>query len=227
MIDVQPCGQVEYQGNIMENGGRARTSSPFTRFIPPATGLCVFVGLENKRKARFTRSGVGQSDPPRRLEPEGDDNLLQDLAFSPRRPICPFLERPPRKEGAGAGPGERKSPSQANRFPKMCIASPGARTTSGKTNAGSVKDVGRFTRQTSQFARRAGRWRDTPFGDTAAWNVDRRRSTSSTARPHARFRREIKSPERRQPGRMLRFQLHANALASPAPAPCRGNSWSP
>ena len=48
----------------------------------PATGQCVFVGSDPKGMALYTLD-PGKPGPPRRLEPEGHDKLIRDLAFSP------------------------------------------------------------------------------------------------------------------------------------------------
>ena len=48
----------------------------------PATGQCVFVESNPEGMALYALD-AGKPGPPRRLEREGHDKLIRDLAFSP------------------------------------------------------------------------------------------------------------------------------------------------
>ena len=123
LIDVRTTGKANIKGTLW-TVGNGLDVQPFYPLYSAATGRCVFVGVENKKKALYAFRR-GQSDPPRRLEPEGDDNLLQDLAgLSPDGRYVLFSSDRPERRARVPDPATRKSPSQANRFPKMCIASP-------------------------------------------------------------------------------------------------------
>ena len=91
-VDVNPHGPVYHAG----------------------TGRCVFVGgaREGMVLYSFTR---GQASQPKRLEPEGYDSLLQDLAFSPDGRYVLFTSN--RSGPRGADPNLRRSPRQPRRTP--------------------------------------------------------------------------------------------------------------
>ncbi len=55
---------------------------PMEPAYSPATDRCVFVGRGLKGMALYSLE-KGKPGLPRRLEPQGDDNLIRDLAFSP------------------------------------------------------------------------------------------------------------------------------------------------
>jgi hypothetical protein len=70
---------------------------PYYPLYSPRTRRCVFVGIEPKGMALYTFRR-GQHDRPRRLEPEGFDKLIQDVAMSPDGRYVLFCStRPPRR----------------------------------------------------------------------------------------------------------------------------------
>ena len=61
-------------------GGAPEVRPTYPVYLPE-TGRCVFVGLRNGNALySFQR---GKPDKPKRLEPEGVDRLMRDLALSP------------------------------------------------------------------------------------------------------------------------------------------------
>jgi hypothetical protein len=81
LIDVSEHSYAKIK-EILWRKGDGPDVQPFYPLYSVATRRCVFVGLEPKGKALYSFRH-GQPDPPRRLELEGHDNLLQDLASSP------------------------------------------------------------------------------------------------------------------------------------------------
>jgi hypothetical protein len=62
----------------------------------------VFVGIEPKGMALYSFR-QGQHERPRRLEPEGFDQLIQDVAMSPDGRYVVFCSTRPPRRGAEAG----------------------------------------------------------------------------------------------------------------------------
>ena len=84
---------------------------PFYPLYSPRTGRCVFVGIETKGMALYSFQR-GRPERPRRLEPAGFDNLIQDTAMSPdgRYVLFCSTRRPGRKaEGARAPATDRNT----------------------------------------------------------------------------------------------------------------------
>jgi RNA polymerase sigma factor (sigma-70 family) len=102
LVDVSVPGHAGIKETLWKKGDGTNVE-PFCPLYSVATGRCVFVGVENKRKALYTFRR-GQSDPPRRLEREGDDNLLQDLAASPDGRYVLFTSDRRSKDHVSAAP---------------------------------------------------------------------------------------------------------------------------
>ncbi len=71
----------------------------------PGTGRCVFIGGAYSGMALYSFER-GQADPPKRLEAEGFDSLMQDVALSPDGRFALFA-------GSRAGPRQRGSAPRA------------------------------------------------------------------------------------------------------------------
>jgi Tol biopolymer transport system component len=94
--------------------GKGLGVSPLYPAYTASTGRCDFIGKGNEGMALYSFRR-GQADPPKRLEPEGYDTLIQDVALSPdgryalfssnrtgqrQRGSRPAAGAPRRKEGA-------------------------------------------------------------------------------------------------------------------------------
>jgi hypothetical protein len=158
LIDVKTPGESSIKETLWKKGD-GRDVQPFYPLYSPATGLCVFVGLENKRKALYSFRR-GQSDPPRRLEPEGDDNLLQDLAFSPDGRCVLFSSDRPLRPRPGAAPAEMEISLSSKSASENAYRRALLRGLLGEPQTRALLKMWALQRrQPSQFARRAGRWR--------------------------------------------------------------------
>jgi Tol biopolymer transport system component len=81
LIDVSDPAQGKIK-EILWTKGKGLDITPYHPLYSPTTRRCVFVGAEPKGMALYSFQH-GQPGPPQRLEPEGYDNLIQDLAYSP------------------------------------------------------------------------------------------------------------------------------------------------
>jgi hypothetical protein len=102
LIDVSDAPQ----GKIKEVLWTNRTGvdpTPNNPVYSPATRRCVFVGTTAKGKALYTFLR-GRSEPPKRLEPEGFDKLIQDLASSPDGRYVLFSSNRPERQRTESKP---------------------------------------------------------------------------------------------------------------------------
>jgi hypothetical protein len=113
LIDVSDPAQAKVKEVLWKKGKRLDVT-PYHPLYSTSTRRCVFVGAEPKGMALYSFR-QGQSEPPRRLEPEGYDNLIQDLAYSPDgRYILFASNRPDRRQRppAPVSSGSSDSPHQ-------------------------------------------------------------------------------------------------------------------
>jgi hypothetical protein len=89
--------------------GRDLDIKPLSPVYAPETGTCVFVGEQEGKGLALYSIRRGRPGPPKRLEAEGFDHLLQSLSLSPggrfvsfssdrtarRKPVAPRPERRP------------------------------------------------------------------------------------------------------------------------------------
>ena len=72
---------------------------PLSPVYSPETNTCVFVGEQEGKGLALYSIQRGKPGPPRRLEAEGFDNLLQSLSFSPGGRFVAFSsDRPDRRK---------------------------------------------------------------------------------------------------------------------------------
>jgi Protein of unknown function (DUF1559)/WD40-like Beta Propeller Repeat len=67
---------------VLWKKGSGLAVDPSEPIFAPATRRCVFVGSDTRGMALYTLD-AGKPGPPKRLEPEGHDKLILDLAFAP------------------------------------------------------------------------------------------------------------------------------------------------
>jgi len=74
-----------------------------------STGRCVFIGKGTEGMALYSFHR-GQADPPKRIEPAGDDSLMQDVGLSPDGRFALFSSNRsgPRQRGSAPGGGAPK-----------------------------------------------------------------------------------------------------------------------
>jgi Tol biopolymer transport system component len=91
---------------VLWKKGSGLAVNPSEPIYSPITRRCVFVGSDPKGMALYSAE-QGKSGPPRRIELEGYDNLIRDLAFSPDGRYILFAsnrpDRPVRQGAAGDG----------------------------------------------------------------------------------------------------------------------------
>ena len=72
---------------------------PLSPVYSPETKTCVFVGEQEGKGLALYSIQRGKPGPPRRLEAEGFDNLLQSLSFAPGGRFVAFSsDRPDRRK---------------------------------------------------------------------------------------------------------------------------------
>jgi Tol biopolymer transport system component len=86
--------------------GKGPSVSPLYPAYLPSTGRCVFIGKESKGMALYSLLR-GQADPPKLLEPDGYDSLVQDVALSPdgRYALFSSNRTGPRQRGSAPDAG--------------------------------------------------------------------------------------------------------------------------
>jgi hypothetical protein len=81
---------------------------PLSPVYAPETGTCVFVGEQEGKGLALYSIQRGRPGPPRRLEAEGFDHLLQSLSISPGGRFVTFSsDRPDRRKPVNPHPGRR------------------------------------------------------------------------------------------------------------------------
>jgi Tol biopolymer transport system component len=108
LIDVTspPEGRITEVLWKMNFKGKGPGVSPLYPAYTASSGRCVFIGKGNDGMALYSFQR-GHADPPKRLEPEGYDSLIQDVAFSPdgRYALFSSSRTGPRQRGSAAGAG--------------------------------------------------------------------------------------------------------------------------
>ena len=103
LIDVSDPGHANIK-EVLWKKGKALDVAPSCPLYSAGTRRCVFVGAAAKGVALYSFRH-GQPGPPRRLEPDGHDNLIVDLAASPDgRYILFSSDRPGRGQRPVAPP---------------------------------------------------------------------------------------------------------------------------
>jgi Tol biopolymer transport system component len=121
LIDVSEPGQAKIR-QVLWKRGKGPDVAPYNPVYSPVTRRCVFVGSGTRGKALYAFR-AGRPDPPQRLEPEGYDRQIVDLASSPDGRFVLFSgDRPGRRQPPpapasdaagsrkGAGVERRKTP---------------------------------------------------------------------------------------------------------------------
>jgi Tol biopolymer transport system component len=81
---------------------------PLSPVYSPETSACVFVGEQEGKGLALYSIQRGKPGPPRRLEAEGFDGLLQSLSFSPGGRFVAFSSDRPDRRKAGNRPSGRR-----------------------------------------------------------------------------------------------------------------------
>ena len=111
LVDVRQPRQARVQ-QVLWKRADGPDVKPFYPLYSPRKGRCVFLGIEPKGMALYSFR-TGQPERPRRLEPEGSDKLIQDVAMSPDGRYVVFCSTRPPRLGAEA----RKERPQAGAVP--------------------------------------------------------------------------------------------------------------
>ena len=82
LIDVREPGRGKVK-EILWKQGNGLDVKPYHPVYSPVTRRCVFIGKDTVKGRALYSIEQGKASPPRRLEPAGFDNLIQDTAFSP------------------------------------------------------------------------------------------------------------------------------------------------
>lgn len=115
LIDVSEPSRAKVKEILWKRGkGQGPDVAPYHPVYSPKTGRCVFIGSGVKGKALYAFRR-GQPDPPRKVEREGYDREMVDLAASPDGRFVVFSgdrpgSRPVRPAPAGAAPAGNASP---------------------------------------------------------------------------------------------------------------------
>ncbi len=101
LIDVSEPSQAMTKEVLWKNG-KELDVKPYHPLYSAATRRCVFVGQNAQGMALYSFRH-GQPDPPRRLEPAGYDELIQDLTMSPDGRYVVFASDRPGKPAPASG----------------------------------------------------------------------------------------------------------------------------
>ena len=82
LIDVNDPEQAKVK-EVLWRAGKGLDVKPYDPAYSPATRRCAFAGKQEGKGSALYVLDHGKADPPRRLENEGFDDILLDLAFSP------------------------------------------------------------------------------------------------------------------------------------------------
>ena len=98
LIDVSEPGEARIKETLWKRG-KGPDVAPYHPVYSSATGRCVFIGSGVKGKALYAFRR-GQADPPHRVERDGFDKEMVDLATSPDGRFVVFSgDRPGRRAG--------------------------------------------------------------------------------------------------------------------------------
>jgi hypothetical protein len=104
LIDVSEPSHARIKEALWTKG-KGLDVAPYYPLFLASTRRCVFVG-KNAQGMAFYTFRPGQADPPRRLEPEGYDGLIQDVGMSPDGRYVLFAsDRPGPRPGKPAPAG--------------------------------------------------------------------------------------------------------------------------
>jgi RNA polymerase sigma factor (sigma-70 family) len=104
LIDVREPDHPNIKEVLWRNG-KGLDVKPFYPVYSAGTRRCVFVGVDASGQALYSFRH-GQPDPPRRLESDGHDHLLQDLASSPDGRYILFTSDRPVRGQRRVAPGD-------------------------------------------------------------------------------------------------------------------------
>src|SRR5262249_17792302 len=82
LIDVTELDQANVK-EVLWRQGKERDLKPSCPIYSPSTRRCVFVGKDASKGKALSSLQHGKPGAPKRLEPQGSDKTIQDLAFSP------------------------------------------------------------------------------------------------------------------------------------------------
>lgn len=111
LIDVSEPGRARIR-EVLWKRGKGPDVAPYHPVYSPATGRCVFIGSGTRGKALYAFRR-GQADPPHRVEREGYDKEMVDLASSPDGRFVLFSgDRPGRRPAQPAPAGNATGPAK-------------------------------------------------------------------------------------------------------------------
>ena len=118
LVDVTnpPQGRITEVLWKMNFKGKGIGVSPLYPAYAVGSRRCVFIGKGNEGMALYSFQ-AGHADPPKRLEPEGSDTLIQDVALSPdgRYAVFSSSRTGPRQRGSAPGAGAPKREEGADK----------------------------------------------------------------------------------------------------------------
>jgi Tol biopolymer transport system component len=98
LLDVSDPQEAKIKQTLWKRG-QDLDIKPLSPVYAPETGSCVFVGEQEGKGRTLYSIQRGKTGPPRRLEAEGFDHLLQSLSFSPGGRFVAFSsDRPDRRK---------------------------------------------------------------------------------------------------------------------------------
>jgi hypothetical protein len=109
LIDVADPVEAKIKETLWKRG-QDLDIKPLSPVYAPETGTCVFVGEQESKGLALYSIQRGKPGPPRRLEAEGFDHLLQSLSFAPGGRYVVFSsDRPDRRKPTFPYPGRKPS----------------------------------------------------------------------------------------------------------------------
>jgi Tol biopolymer transport system component len=116
LIDVSDPAQGKVK-QVLWRKEKELDVTPYHPLYSASTRRCVFVGAGPKGMALYSFQS-GQTEPPKRLEPTGYDNLIQDLAYSPDgRYVLFSSNRPSSRQPLQPAAGGRDSAQRKGQSP--------------------------------------------------------------------------------------------------------------
>ena len=107
LIDVSNPAEATVTETLWKRG-QGLDIKPLSPVYSPETNTCVFVGEQEGKGLALYSIQRGKPGPPRRLEAEGFDHLLQSLSFSPGGRFVAFSsDRPDRRKAVNPPAGRR------------------------------------------------------------------------------------------------------------------------
>jgi len=109
LIDVSEPGRGKIK-EVLWKQGKGLDAKPSSPAYSPVSRRCVFIGKEEDKGRAIYSVEQGKPGPPKRLEPSGFDNLIQDPVLSPDGRYVVFTSD---RKQVGRVPGERTQSVEA------------------------------------------------------------------------------------------------------------------